>query len=174
MHGQCSGGTIRLGTTGHEKARDHHDRARRQGLDHGHEGLGGLAAEIPGQVRAQAGHAPAVSRQDEFLDGHGKGFPNPPCAKNQVAHGRQHQGHDPRAGGDLHLVQAALAEVMVDGSHAEDALALGGLEVRHLDHDRQGLHHEEAAHQGQHDLGAGHDGHAPQEAAQGQRPRIPP
>lgn len=72
------------------------------------------------------------------------------------------------------LLPALELEVMMDGSHQEDALAVGEAEVDRLNHDGERLHDEDAAHDGEHEFLTGDDGHGAEAAAEPQpRPRRP-
>src|SRR3984957_20261596 len=84
---------------------------------------------------------------------------------------RQHHRHDPETDHDGGLGPAQLLVMMMDGGHAEDALA-GELERDHLHNHRYGLEHEQPADDGEHDLMLGHDGDRAQRAAQRQRTGI--
>src|ERR1700722_20014368 len=69
----------------------------------------------------------------------------------------QHDGDDPEADHDGRFGPAEPLEVVVNRGHAEHPLA-GGLERDDRDHHRDGLEHEEAADDGQHDLVLGGHG----------------
>src|ERR1041384_50212 len=70
----------------------------------------------------------------------------------------EHHGDDPEAHHHLALLPSLELIVMVERRHAEDALAAAVLEVQDLDHHRERLGDEHAAHDEQHDLLA-HDHH---------------
>src|SRR6185503_18214849 len=70
--------------------------------------------------------------------------PLSPQLQSGEAEQREDEGHDPEADDDLRLLPAHQLEVVVQGRHAEDALA-AQLEGGHLQDDGQGLDHEQAA-----------------------------
>ena len=85
----------------------------------------------------------------------------------------QHEQHrdDPEAHDDLVLLPALQLVVVVDRRHPEDALA-GELERRHLDHHRQRLDDEHAAHDEQHDLLAHDHGDRAERGAERERADV--
>ena len=83
----------------------------------------------------------------------------------------QHAGDDPEAHDHLRLAPALLLEVVVQRRHEEDAL-LRLLVVEHLDHDGQGLGHEQASDDERHELGLREHGQAAQRHAQRERSGV--
>src|SRR5213076_2532381 len=71
---------------------------------------------------------------------------------------RAHHRDDPEADDDLRLGPAEELEVVMDGRHAEDALA-AELEGDHLPDHRERLADEHPAHQHEHQLLAGDERH---------------
>src|SRR5436190_20084652 len=84
---------------------------------------------------------------------------------------REHDRNDPETDHDLRLGPAELLEMVVDGRHAEHALA-GELERDHLHDHRHCLEHEQSAHDAEHDLVLGRDRDCPQHAAERERAGI--
>src|SRR5687767_11203828 len=83
-----------------------------------------------------------------------RGEPHPKTLPEFHGYQRHHSQHcpdAPEADDDLGLRPALALEVVVEGGHEEDPTALavalaGVLEVAHLEHHRQRLGHEDAAH----------------------------
>eukprot|EP01022_Parablepharisma_sp_SALTPOND_P026954 TRINITY_DN652_c1_g3_i1.p2 TRINITY_DN652_c1_g3~~TRINITY_DN652_c1_g3_i1.p2 ORF type:complete len:1102 (+),score=458.93 TRINITY_DN652_c1_g3_i1:51019-54324(+) len=102
-----------------------------------------------------------------------------PSAQLQRRQAQQHQHHgdDPESHHHLGFLPALLLVVMVQRRHQQDATAGAEtlfriLEIGHLDHHRQRLHHEDAAHDEQHDLLAHDHRDGAQRAAQRQRADV--
>src|SRR6185437_4160308 len=96
--------------------------------------------------------------------------PLPELQGGQAQQG-QHDRDDPEADHDGRFRPAELLEMVVDRGHQEYPAA-GPLEPGHLDDHRQGLRHEEAADDAQHDLLARRHGRGPDAAAQRQRAGV--
>src|SRR5665213_1985093 len=94
-------------------------------------------------------------------------MPPSPQLQGGEANQREQHSDDPEANDDLRLGPPQRLEVVVDGRHLEDALA-GELEGADLDDDRDGLEHEEAADDGEHDLLLGGDRNGAEQAAEGE------
>ncbi len=62
--------------------------------------------------------------------------------------------------------------MMVNRSHAKDALAPGDLEISHLQYHGEGFHHKEPAQDGQNKLLFAENGQKAQSAAQAQAPHV--
>src|SRR6185295_11093041 len=83
-----------------------------------------------------------------------------------------HHGDDPEAHYHLRFLPAFEFVVVVQRRHAENALAAGGLEIDHLDHHRERLGDEYAAHDEKHDLLAHDYGDGAERGAQRERADV--
>src|SRR5690606_38643879 len=95
---------------------------------------------------------------------------SPQLQTGETDEGQDH-GDDPEADHDLAFGPAELLEMMMDRRHQEDAAA-GHLEEADLDDDRQRLHDEEAADDGEHDLMLGGHRDGADQPAHGERAGV--
>ncbi len=135
-------------------------------------GVGDRKGNAPVRQEANQGHAAlAEADNDAELVGSDQRHAHLPQFQGCKANQHQNHGDDPEADDHPRLWPALEFKVVVDRRHAEHALA-GQLEGGDLDHHRQGFHHEDAAHDEQHDFLADDHGDGAQRSAQCQRADV--